>query len=544
MSIRNGESNRSSLPSYSRRLRLIVREEEKDDNLFVRLSPTAAFDLQSLARRTTTRDDEPFEANERISEDAWSIDGEANDSVSFLPLSISIGDDVTIFASFNGGVCESSSQQDSIELPRSMLSRISHNVPDFVSVYVLSSVGYATQVLVEPATVEDWELLEIYGDFMEGGGLLSQVSMVYPNQSLTVRVGGGMDRVQIRVTEVTSASSLSLGNDVPSIWPDISSASSSSSSRSGEVGEDNTNLLCVLLVQDTEVIVAPKTRPIKKTIPWLSPLRLIPSDTDWGASFEKLSKLTEREDFHVEPGCVLVHSDQWPSDSKWAQIKTNDPTSNQMRVVRVTTSPRIPRHDAVLYIGTRLDLCISIFLDCVCLRPLSSTVERSMESIVLEEIRFEHDGRPSLPIWNIPDIDLVDSSCERSRTSGYYEFNQFALPLGAVIPLPSPHDNSEETHLSDRWCRVTSEGVDDYADGSIIELNSKDVLNLRKKLLQRCIGFSHTLLDKPSDLSTTVQRPREIIMSSDWTKQIIDRMKHFKKKNFYFCDTTWNERKR
>ena len=170
---------------------------------------------------------------------------------------------------------------------------------------------------------------------------------------------------------------------------------------------------------------------------------------------------------------------------------------------------------------------MSIFLDCVCLRPLSSTPERSLESIVLEEIHFEDDGETSLPTWNVPDIDLADSSCERSRKSCQYQIDQFALPLGVVIPLPSAHEGNEETHLSNRWCRVTSEGVDDYADGSIIELNVNDVLNLRRKLSRRCRGFSNTLLDKPTDLSRTIQRPSEIIMSSDWTKKIIDRMKHF-----------------
>ena len=113
MSIRSGTSSRVPLPSsssYSRRLRLIVREEERDDNLFVRLSPAVAFDLQSHARRTT-RDDSSA-ANPRVTENVWTLlDEETNDPVSFLPLSISVGDDVIIYASYNGGSCGSSSEQ-------------------------------------------------------------------------------------------------------------------------------------------------------------------------------------------------------------------------------------------------------------------------------------------------------------------------------------------------------------------------------------------------------------------------------------------------
>jgi hypothetical protein len=107
MSLPCGESRR---PSLSRRLRLIVREEEKDDTLFVRLPPEIAFDLHSRARRQPR--DELSAAYPRKSGDAWTLfDEEPNATDSFLPLCISAGDNITIFASYNGGSCVSSYEQ-------------------------------------------------------------------------------------------------------------------------------------------------------------------------------------------------------------------------------------------------------------------------------------------------------------------------------------------------------------------------------------------------------------------------------------------------
>jgi len=511
MSIRCGESSPSSL---SRRLRLIIREEEKDDNLFVRLPPAIAFDLHSRARRQPR--DELSAAYPRKSEDAWTLfDEELN--VSFLPLCISAGDNISIFASYNGGNCVSSSEQDTIEVPRTMLSDISNDIPDYVSVHALSRIDYGNRVLVEPATVEDWELLDIYSNLIEEGGLLSQVSVIYPTQHLAIRIDG-VDRVKIRVSEVTSRECSNPENDVHQIWPDFSSDGSSFSNRPEEK-----KLLpqCVLLIQDTEIIVEPKTRLTRKNTPWLDPLRLIPSDADWGASFEKLSKTTGRDSFHVEPGCVLVEAEQWPFESEWAQIRSDNP--NQMRIVRVVTSSRIPRNNAVLFIGTRLDLHVSIYRGYIYLRPLTSTREESLDRIMLEEIRLDHD-QGSLATWNVPDIDLADPLRERNVSPSYSLVAQTFYPVGAVIPMPSKLDSSKGMHGLDRWFRIMSNETPSDDAGHIVRLDVKDILYLFEKRLRRCKGLLDTLV--VPEIST-IQRPRKIILSSDWTKSIIDRMKHF-----------------
>lgn len=231
-------------------------------------------------------------------------------------------------------------RSDTIEVPRALISVVSSDIPEFISVHALSRIDYGVRVLVEPATVEDWELIEIYSNLMEEGGLLSQVSVIYPDQHLTLCVDG-MDRVNIRINQVTTRNSSNPGDDENPIWPEISLNSSDFSIGSGT---KNSSPQCVLLVQDTEMIVEPKTRPRKKMISWLDPLRVIPSDLDWGLSFDKLSTLTGRGPFSVDPGCVLLKTEQWPFETEWAQIRSQD--SKQIRIVRIMTSSRIPRNSA------------------------------------------------------------------------------------------------------------------------------------------------------------------------------------------------------
>ena len=74
----------------ARQLRLVIREEENCDNLFVRLSSGVASDLLSLAMREAQDDLSTLYPLE--SRDAWTCFEEgSSDCISFLPLCISFG---------------------------------------------------------------------------------------------------------------------------------------------------------------------------------------------------------------------------------------------------------------------------------------------------------------------------------------------------------------------------------------------------------------------------------------------------------------------
>ena len=134
MSVRSDDKNRFSKLSSSnfhRSLRLIVREEESDDNLFVRLSPGLAYDLLA---RIQPLDEESSPGYLIPPPDGWThLDEDLNSSVSFLPLCISVGDSISIHASYNGGTCELSSKEGTFGLVWFSLLSISHQSNEAVN---------------------------------------------------------------------------------------------------------------------------------------------------------------------------------------------------------------------------------------------------------------------------------------------------------------------------------------------------------------------------------------------------------------------------
>jgi hypothetical protein len=220
-------------------------------------------------------------------------------------------------------------------MPRSLLrsEMTMTNTPSFVTVQALPRVEYGVRVEVEPLTTEDWELLEVHCEDMERGDLLSQVSVVYPKQILSFCVGDHNDKVKVLVKDVQSASSSSDS----SIWPDVVKPEGCTSS----CDELSSTPSCVLLVQNTQVVVLPKPKSGKKMPSWTPPLRLIPSDVEWGDALSVLLGISNVETFSVEPCSVLVNAEQWPHKSEWSRVKSAKTQSPERRV-RVVTSAAIP----------------------------------------------------------------------------------------------------------------------------------------------------------------------------------------------------------
>ena len=126
----------------------------------------------------------------------------------------------------------------------------------WVAVQVLAphSVHDATRVSVEPVTVEDWELLQLDAAWLEGGGLLRQVSLVYPDQVVPLRLSGS-DVARVRVMPGDTL-------ERTAVWPD----------------EDDEEC-CWRLRADTEIVVTPKPRPSTTTAEIV--LRTIPCRQDY-----------------------------------------------------------------------------------------------------------------------------------------------------------------------------------------------------------------------------------------------------------------------
>lgn len=131
---------------------------------------------------------------------------------------------------------------------------------------VLPYIHNLEKVTVYPVTTKDWELMELYSEFLESGAFLDQVSVVYPDQLLNLDVGSS-NYVTLRVE----------------------------SSFEG----------CGRLVADTEVVVVPKPR--KRPPTPSMPLRLVGTSDDWSEAMRQLAAQMNIALLEVSPGCVLIH---------------------------------------------------------------------------------------------------------------------------------------------------------------------------------------------------------------------------------------------
>ena len=229
--------------------------------------------------------------------------------------------------------------------------------PSAVLVKALSWIPKCTRLEVDPVTVADWELLEAHADALEQGGLLQQVSVVYTGQLICLQMGRDVARVVVKnvIHEDTSAAD-------DNVWPEDPQSLSQS-----------TNTRCVLLVQDTQVVIAPKTRPRRDDDQVGPPLRLCPCDFDFGTAMRDLASVQKIELLTVPPRCVLIHGTSSARDSQswaWASSCSEADSKDQfMALVRVIHAPEVPpKHAGKIFCGFLLHFVyhtisvLSIFL--------------------------------------------------------------------------------------------------------------------------------------------------------------------------------------
>ena len=163
----------------------------------------------------------------------------------------------------------------------------------------LSQVSNAGSIQLEPLTTEDWELIDINSDFLEGGGLLQQVSIVYPNQILTFKLGTDYVRVKVVSNGFISSLQFSSSENEVSDSEDSShmSLDESEESTQSHITEAHESLvtnqsnLFLRLVANTQVIVNPKPRARKRdprNFPISTALRIQPSKDDFSHSMKDL----------------------------------------------------------------------------------------------------------------------------------------------------------------------------------------------------------------------------------------------------------------
>jgi len=432
-------------------------------SLFARLHPIIAQSLLNDALHD--RDDHHFSyAN---GDSYWDVlsssqypSNACSSGVEFLPLAVTFppstltknnNETTTIYVSYNGGsilVDEServASDNDSInmiELPQSLLPdhiQQAMTVGGYeiggavvVTVQALPLINNASFLQVDPLTTEDWELLETSSEFLESGGLLQQVSVVYPHEKLQLYVGShGYDTVHVSVkpSNFLSSSSTTVCN-----YNSSSTSSSSSEEESDEDDDDtlvtNNQRCCLRLVADTEVIITPKPRSEKQRTDFSlsQPLRVYPTWDDWSKPMKELCKSLVVTSLDVPPLSMCAHPDTlnkhvpgWDKElakvphkdysmlavvSKVGQHTESDTPSTV--VVRIYASNDVPSGHVALNQGVRYQIGVTPLYDKLRLRILS-TEEEEMGPNQVREFLKKGTLQISLRAW-IPNRELPRAS--------------------------------------------------------------------------------------------------------------------------------------
>lgn len=205
-----------------------------------------------------------------------------------------------------------------IDLPPGLLS--SSNTAS-VTVTALVSVCSAKDLLVEPVTTEDWELSQIDAAWLENGGLLQQISVVYVNQIIPLLLSNGSDVARIRVMPPSPQKSG---------WP---------------TDENTTDPMCFHLVDDTCVSVAPKPRK-EQTVP---KLRLYPTRGDYGDAEIQLASHLNVNLVSIDQCTVAIHPNTLLAYNARTMIGTVR-SNEEFSIVRIVSCLNVPEHHIGTYV--------------------------------------------------------------------------------------------------------------------------------------------------------------------------------------------------
>eukprot|EP00977_Amphora_coffeiformis_P021796 scaffold9936_cov156-Amphora_coffeaeformis.AAC.3 len=294
-----------------------VRHDKNSKNSFVRLHPATAQALWKDALRDvvdnnnnsgTPRRRRYTDTTARSSSSLswWRVTEEqrlsahVTSGIEFLPLKIrNTSDDTVVYASYNGG----DTDDENVWLPDHILSEASD-----VWIRAVPQVKAAKEVTVEALSAEDWTRIQHYSEWLEDGGFLRQVSLVYAGQEIRVHLPD--DSVvwvrTLRVDkEADDASTMIL-------WPE--DADDDHHHQSNET-------LCRRILADTELVLLPATVEGGNNTPETI-FRLQTAFQDYSLSMQKLyTRLGQVPELvSCSNGTVVLHPESWCVESPYCNI--------------------------------------------------------------------------------------------------------------------------------------------------------------------------------------------------------------------------------
>ena len=168
----------------------------------------------------------------------------------------------------------------------------------FVTVQPLVYIDNASELFVDPLTVDDWELLQSNAVALEDGRLLQQISVVYSGQVIHLSMPNGTMASLVVLPQ-------NFESNENSIWPKDAAVSTGSTDSTPRRRRNP----CYRLLADTQIIVTPKKQrsiqPIQYPI-----LQLIPTRQDYEMIDPAMIPLTEQLQMKlvsVPQGSMVLH---------------------------------------------------------------------------------------------------------------------------------------------------------------------------------------------------------------------------------------------
>jgi len=278
-------------------------------------------------------------------------------TIIFLPLCIKINERF-IYVSYNGGAISHDEYQSVIELHPMFLKEYEEE-DSLVDVKPLGYVKNTCRIFVSPCSVAEWELIECFSQFLEDGGILKHVNVVFPNQILEIRLPS-KDVVRLKVLE-------------KGFLP-------------------NNKECCLRLVSNTEVIISPLKR--KENFYESPTLRVTPVYSDipaFYASHLKESPVENNKPFQIalskETYQLIPGISEFIAEYKilvivWRVVNPSVTGDNKevskKIVVQLVCNDSIPLGCVAMHINLRIQLNITPLYDTVQVQLLSVTQLQQM----------------------------------------------------------------------------------------------------------------------------------------------------------------------
>ena len=365
-----------------------------------------------------------------------------------------------------------------------------------VEVEPLDYILDASSIYVEPLTTSDWELLEIFASDLEEGLLLNQISVVYPNQIIslmlkdnlfdgsTSRLSSNIPYASIRVLDETFICSV-----------------------------NECRQPCYRIVADTKIIIQPKPRVIEQPPPNelhkpSNPIRILPTEADFSNEMKTLFKKAQSFDCirgslsalipcppyftaWMNPNTLSKNVPGWHLSSEnsndtlntsfcslpcssvllktvnvseGSKHKSTDNRSMEsVTVARVVSHDMVPENGIVLNPYLRFQLNASILTDFVTVQLLTESqiiektqklqraVTRSLVSVEMIQMKWKNTKDlvfdNTLPLWRYPDEYVLNnpihSNCDTCTEQDIVSATSFLATWNEVYASTSSNDEKD-----------------------------------------------------------------------------------------------------